>query len=105
MDMEFQVGAGANGKNVNNGASAWFQFFLIDVTNGNELVESGVMDINIDLVCSETTSATGSATSSSATTLLTQTTPPPNSASATSSASTMSVSALLVLFVVFVLNL
>lgn len=105
MNMEFQVGAGANGKNVNNGASAWFQFYLIDVTNGNELVESGVMDINIDLVCSETNPATGSATSSAATTLLSQTTPPPSSASATSSASTMSVSVLLVLFVVFVLNL
>ncbi|KAN0027855.1 hypothetical protein ACTFIV_009679 [Dictyostelium citrinum] len=51
-----QVGTGANGKNLQNGASGWFQF---KATDGSVNVQSGngemeVVDININLGCSST---------------------------------------------------
>ncbi|EAL61680.1 hypothetical protein DDB_G0291392 [Dictyostelium discoideum AX4] len=51
-----QVGVGANGKNLQNGASGWFQF---KATDGSVSIQSGngemeVVDININLGCSST---------------------------------------------------
>eukprot|EP01111_Echinosteliopsis_oligospora_P000544 TRINITY_DN105_c0_g1_i1.p1 TRINITY_DN105_c0_g1~~TRINITY_DN105_c0_g1_i1.p1 ORF type:complete len:527 (+),score=156.90 TRINITY_DN105_c0_g1_i1:160-1740(+) len=106
MDMEFQVGDGANGKNVNYGASAWFQFFFTD--GNSNLIASGIMDINVDLVCeaagaSSTTGATSTTDSSVSGGAVESPTSP--ATTATSSASAASVSLLLALIVAIVLSL
>ncbi|KAK5583450.1 hypothetical protein RB653_005045 [Dictyostelium firmibasis] len=51
-----QLGVGANGKNIQNGASGWFQFQATDGTNTAQSNPGGmeVVDININLGCSST---------------------------------------------------
>ncbi|MEM9597283.1 MAG: hypothetical protein AAGD06_23650, partial [Acidobacteriota bacterium] len=48
----FQVGEGANGKNVHYGAAAWFDYQVIQQpTTGVTLQTNGRGDFNLDLVC------------------------------------------------------
>ncbi len=48
---QFQVGTGANGKNLNYGASGWFNFLTVTRPNNTtvQVPSSGEGDINIDL--------------------------------------------------------
>lgn len=48
----FQVGVGANNKNNNFGASAWFNYQTVSQPNGNiTFPNSGSGDFNIDMIC------------------------------------------------------
>ncbi|MEL7447985.1 MAG: hypothetical protein AAFN78_02190, partial [Pseudomonadota bacterium] len=49
----FQAGIGANGKNLNNGASSWFLWTVTQQPNVGHLPETGQGDLNVDfrLVC------------------------------------------------------
>ncbi|EFA76618.1 hypothetical protein PPL_09923 [Heterostelium album PN500] len=52
MDMPMQVGIGASGKNVNNGASGWFNFKFMK--NGVlNYTSDMVVDINVDITCQQ----------------------------------------------------
>ena len=60
----FQVGVGANGKNLNFGASGWYKWTLVSQPNsGACLPTTGQGDINVDIVqCPPTTPAPGTGT-------------------------------------------
>jgi hypothetical protein len=49
MGPAFQVGIGANGKNLSWGASAWLQLARIAAPNGSDLPQDLVGDVNLDL--------------------------------------------------------
>src|SRR6185295_19046037 len=60
----FQVGIGANGKNLNYGASGWYLWTVVSQpASGSALPSTGQGDINIDIIqCPPTTPAPGTGT-------------------------------------------
>ncbi len=60
----FQLGVGANGKNLNYGASGWYKWTVVtQPSSGGSLPTTGQGDINVDIVqCPPTTPAPGTGT-------------------------------------------
>ena len=55
----FQVGDGANGKNINFGASAWFDWIVQQQPTSGNIKSSGRGDFNLDLGCDDGTGGGG----------------------------------------------
>jgi len=47
----FQVGVGANGKNLNYGGSAWFNWTITHQPTSGSLPTTGQADLNVDFIC------------------------------------------------------
>eukprot|EP01111_Echinosteliopsis_oligospora_P014171 TRINITY_DN527_c0_g1_i1.p1 TRINITY_DN527_c0_g1~~TRINITY_DN527_c0_g1_i1.p1 ORF type:complete len:543 (+),score=141.74 TRINITY_DN527_c0_g1_i1:113-1741(+) len=111
MQMQLQVGSGANGKNINQGAAMSLVYYLTDANNVAASI--GIADLDFDLLCiaapdtgltslSSTGSSSGSSGSSGTSGLETIVTPAPAPSSPTNSATVTAVSSWVLLLVLFV---